>query len=165
MLRKLLDKVTGGDYVFNEAGLALIKEYEGLRLKAYLCSAGVPTIGYGTTIYPTGRAVELGDTCTAEEAEAYLRVDIARKEAALKRFLKAHAIPLTSNQYSALVSFAYNLGTGMVTGAERSIGKALRAKDFNKAAACFGLYNRAGGKVLLGLVRRRAAERALFLKP
>lgn len=178
MLRELFDRFTDAlgirsvkipyrvedNFEINQEGILLIKSFEGLSLKAYLCSAGVPTIGYGTTYYPDGRKVRLGETCTQEEAERYLIFDIHKKNIKLAPYLRGIGVKLTSNQYSALVSLAYNVGEGVITNSARSMSKAIKSGDYGAMAAAFLLYNRAGGRVLPGLVRRREAERALFLK-
>lgn len=136
----------------NEDGLELIKTYEGLRLKAYQDSVGVWTIGYGHT-----RTAKPGMTITAEEAEALLRQDLADAEKAVTRLVK---VPLNDNQYSALVSFVFNLGSGNF--AMSTLLKKINSGDIAGAAKEFKRWNRAGKKVLAGLVRRRDAEAALF---
>lgn len=152
------------NYEFNREGLLLITSFEGFYANAYICPAGIATIGYGTTIYPNGKKVKLGDTCTREEAEGYLIYDINKKQNKLAPYLRSIGLELTSNQYSALVSLAYNVGEGVLVNTSRSMGKAIRNKDYKAMADCFLLYTRGGGKVLAGLVRRREAEKALFLK-
>jgi lysozyme len=151
-------------YVFNREGLELIKSFEGFYQNAYLCSAGVPTIGYGTTIYPDGTKVSLGQVCTKAKAEIWLEIDISRKQNKVAPCLRAIGAELTSNQYSALISLVYNVGEGVVTNTARSMYKAIRSGDYALMADTFLLYNKAGGKPLAGLIRRREAERALFLK-
>lgn len=93
--------------ITNKAGIQIIKDSESLRLKAYLCPAKVWTIGWGTTVYPNGEKVKEIDTCTKEDAERWLMADIKKAELSLNRLLKQ---PINSNQFSALVSFVYNLG-------------------------------------------------------
>jgi lysozyme len=143
----------------NQAGVELIKEFEGLRLRAYLCPAGVATIGYGTTIYPTGRKVQLGDTCTEGQAEQFLRHDLRAFEREVERMVR---VPVNPNEYSALVSFAYNLGAEALR--KSTLMRLLNAHNYAGAAEQFARWTYAGGKSLPGLVRRRAAERALFTK-
>lgn len=139
----------------------LIEEFEGLRLKAYLDAVKIPTIGYGTTRYPDGSKVRLGDTCTESEANQWLDLFIVKKIFPI--LLPAISVDITNNQFCALVSLAYNLGP---TGAKNSkVVKALNAgRPVIEAADGFLFHNRAGGKVLRGLTRRRKAERELFLK-
>jgi lysozyme len=136
-----------------KAGLDLIKEFEGLKLRAYLCPAKVWTIGYGST----GPHVTAGKVITNAEAEDLLKEDLARFERAVTGFV---TVPLTQNQYDALVSFAFNVG---ISALERStLLKRVNAKRFDDVPAEFLKWNRAGGRPLAGLTRRRAAEAALF---
>jgi len=137
----------------NEAGLALIKVYEGLRLKAYQDSVGVWTIGYGHT-----NNVKPGDVLSDEsQASGLLAFDLANAEAAVSRLVK---VDLTDNQFAALVSFVFNLGSGNF--AMSTLLKKINSGDMAGAAKEFKRWNRAGKKVLAGLVRRRDAEAALF---
>lgn len=136
----------------SETGLALIRQFEGLRLSAYRCPAGIPTIGYGTTA-----GVKMGDTITKERAEELLREDVKRFEAQVLRLVK---VPLTQGQFDALVSFVYNLGAGNLSNS--TLLRLLNAGDYKGAAAQFDRWVYASGKRLSGLVKRRAAERALF---
>ena len=138
----------------NEAGLALIREFEGCRLDAYLCPAGIPTIGYGAT----GPDIRMGMVWTQEQADARLVEDLARFAAGVERLVQ---VDLTDNQFAALVSFAYNVGLGALAGS--TLLRKLNADDFQGAADQFARWNKGGGRVLPGLVRRRAAERDLFL--
>lgn len=139
-------------------GVELIKEFEGCRLTAYRCPAGVWTIGYGHTGTVDGKAVASGMTITAKKATELLKKDLAKFEAAVNAYVTA---PITQNMFDALVSFAYNCGAGALKGS--TLLKKLNAKDYNGAAEQFPLWNKAGGKVLKGLVRRRERERQLFL--
>ena len=134
-------------------GLELIKEFEGLRLKAYLCSAKVWTIGYGHT-----KGVKKGDTCTQEEADAFLVADVKWVLTAVERTVK---VPLTSGQRAAVNSFIFNCGAGAFR--TSTLLRKLNAGDYKGAADEFPRWNKAGGKVIKGLVRRRAAERKVFL--
>ena len=138
----------------SERGLALIRQFEGLRLSAYKCPAGVPTIGYGTT-----KGVKMGDTITRDEADRLLLEDAQRFADHVKALVK---VPLNQNQTDALVSFVYNIGPA-------AFGKSTMLKLINQgliedAANQFLRWNRAGGQVLAGLTRRRIAERELFLR-
>lgn len=139
-------------------GLELIKEHEGLRLKAYLCQAGIPTIGYGHT-----KGVKLGDTTTAEQAEAWLKEDVSDSENGVNSLVK---ITITQNQFDALVSFVFNLGSGAF--GSSTLLKKLNSGDYSAAADQFLVWNkvRVNGKLQIsnGLKRRRKAERELFLK-
>ena len=136
-----------------KAGLDLIKDFEGWRDTAYLCPANVLTIGYGST----GPHVKAGMKISKERGEELLKDDLDRFEKAVTRLV---TVPLHQNQYDALVSFAFNVG---ISALERStLLKRVNAKLFDQAAAEFAKWNRAGGRVLAGLTRRRAAEAALF---
>ena len=139
----------------NKAGLDLIKKFEGLRLKSYKCPGGKWTIGYGHT----GQSIKSGQTITEHQADAILDVDVDKFERGVLAALDGH--PVTENQFSALVSFAFNLGTAAL--ARSSLLKKLKAGDIAGAAAEFMKWQYAAGKVLPGLLKRRAEERALFL--
>ena len=143
----------------NKIGLKLIAQFEGCYLQAYLCPANVWTIGIGTTIYPNGVKVKKGDKCTLEQAHEYLAHDMIEFEKTVNDSVK---VPLSQNQFDALVSLTYNIGSAAFKNS--TLLKKLNAKDFTGAADQFLVWNRGGGKVLKGLVRRREAERALFLK-
>ena len=146
--------------ITNAAGLSLIRQAEGLRLRAYLCPANVWTIGIGTTVYPDGRKVRSGDKCTEQQADRYLAHDLQEFERAVAAMV---TVPLTGNQFAALVSLAYNVGIGALRGS--TLLRLLNAGDYAGAANQFPRWNRGGGRVLPGLVKRRAAERDLFLTP
>lgn len=143
----------------SQTGINLIKGFEGKRLTAYDDSVGVWTIGYGTIKYPNGIRVKKGDTCTELQAENYLKSDLVKFENAINRLVK---VPLNQNQFDALASFTYNLGETNLS--KSTLLRKLNAKDYKGAADQFLVWNKAGGKVMNGLVRRREAERNLFLK-
>lgn len=139
------------------AGVELIKSHEGLSLKAYPDpgSGGEPwTIGYGHT-----GGVKRGDVITQSQADAFLRDDLRRFERAVSRL----APNTTQNQFDALVSFAFNLGEGNLE--KSTLLKKHNAGDYAGAAKEFIRWNRAAGKVLNGLTRRRTEEAALYAKP
>ena len=138
----------------NAQGLALIKEYEGLKLKAYYCPAGVLTIGYGST----GPHVKEGMVISEKEADELLQKDLERFEQGVHDLVQ---IPITENQFSALVSFAFNVGLGNLR--RSTLLRKLNTRDYEGASKEFERWNKAGGVVLMGLVRRRAAEKELFL--
>lgn len=145
----------------SQRGVDLIKQFEGFRANRYLDSVGVPTIGYGTT---AAVVKPLPATCTREQAESWLRTGLAKSyEPAVNAIINA-GVPLNSNQFDALVSFAYNLGPGAL-GTGSTMGQRLRAHDYRGASAAFMLYVNAGGRPLQGLINRRAAERKLFDTP
>ena len=139
----------------NQAGIELLKRAEGLRLTAYKDPVGIWTIGYGST-----RNVKPGMRISAEEAEQLLKMDLWRFEKAVQVLTK---VPLTDNQFSALVSFAYNIGENAL--AKSTLLRKLNAGDYQGAAKEFRRWVKAGGITLPGLVRRREAEMQLFLKP
>lgn len=135
------------------AGLALIKSREGCRLKAYLCPAKVWTIGYGHT----GPEVHDGLVWTQEEADAVLQADLLRFDA----FVSKTCPDASGEQHSAMVCLAFNIGNGAF--AKSSVARLHNAGKYAEAAQAFLLWNKAGGKVLAGLVQRRAAESVLYL--
>lgn len=134
-------------------GVALIKKFEGCELEAYQCSANVWTIGYGHT-----RGVEEGDTCSQEDAESMLVADLQEFEGYVNDIVKC---PLEQNQFDALVAWTYNLGPTNLR--ESTLLIRLNDQDYHDAPTQIRRWNKAGGKVLDGLVRRREAEALLFL--
>jgi lysozyme len=143
----------------NARGVELIKHFEGLYLTAYRCPAGVWTIGYGHTgIEHQDGTVRPGRKITKEEAEELLRHDMREFGTRVAPLVK---VPLNDDQFSALVSFAFNVGMSAFTGS--TLRKKLNAGDYAGAAAEFAKWTKAAGKTLSGLVRRRASERNLFL--
>lgn len=136
----------------SQRGIDLIKEFEGLRLTAYRCPAGVYTIGYGHT-----RRVKRGMKITEEEASAFLTADLLNSEKAVERYDSVYH--WNQNEFDALVSFTFNCGATNL----RSLLRNGR-RNRSQIAATLPLYRKAGGKVLRGLERRRAAEKALFLE-
>ncbi|MCH7381355.1 lysozyme [Acinetobacter higginsii] len=151
--------VTGSSMTTSQTGINLITSFEDLELKAYLCPAGVWTIGFGTTVYPDGTKVKKGDACTAEQAKAYFAYDLKRFENAVNSGL---TVTINQNQFDALVSLTYNIGETALK--KSTLLAKLNKGDLKGAAEQFTVWNKGGGKVLNGLVRRRAAERDLFLK-
>ena len=141
------------------SGVDLICNFEGLRLKAYDDGVGVWTIGYGTTKYPNGIRVKKGDTCTLEQAKAYMQNDLKAFERTVN---DAVNVSINQNQFDALVSLAYNIGATAFK--KSTLVKRLNEGNYKAAANQFNVWVNAGGKRMQGLVNRRAAERALFLK-
>jgi lysozyme len=141
-------------FTYSDAGLALTKSFEGLRLTAYQDCAGVWTIGYGHT----GPGVHEGQTITEFEAEALLRTDLAAAVACVNR---AVTEAITQPQFDALVDFCFNAGRGSFLGS--TLLRLINAGDPSAAVAQFGLWVHAGGAVVAGLVRRRKAEADLFV--
>ncbi|WP_441368263.1 lysozyme [Acinetobacter lwoffii] len=141
------------------SGVDLICNFEGLRLKAYDDGVGVWTIGYGTTKYPNGIRVKKGDTCTLDQAKAYMQNDLKAFEQTVSSAVK---VPINQNQFDALVSLAYNIGSTAFKNS--TLVRQLNEGNYNAAANQFNVWVNAGGKRMQGLVNRRAAERTLFLK-
>ncbi len=138
-------------------GKEIIKKWEGLRLKAYLCPAGVPTIGYGHTYN-----VKMGQTISVVQAELFLDHDYQDAEEQVLSLVK---VPLTENQLGALTSFVFNLGSGNLR--ISTLLRKLNLGDYSGAAEQFGAWNKArvnGAMIALdGLTKRRADEKNLFL--
>lgn len=135
----------------NQAGLALIESFEGCKLKAYKDTGGVWTIGVGhTPAFP-------GQTITQAQADTLLHADLKSAEATVERLVK---VPLTDNQFAALVSFVFNLGSGQFKSS--TLLRKLNAGDYAGAKAEFPRWNKDNGKEVAGLTRRRWAEAALF---
>lgn len=139
-----------------EKGLDLIKSFEGLRLETYLCSAGVPTIGYGTTRI-NNKPIELGMKITKEEAESFLKSDLSKFESAI---IKSVKVKLNQNQFDALVCFVYNIGIGNFNAS--TLLKLLNQGKIKESSEQFIRWNKVKGKVVNGLTRRREAEKKLF---
>jgi len=146
----------------SKAAIDLVKSFEGLRLKPYLDAVGIPTIGYGTIMYPDGKKVSLSDPEISEaKSIEYLEYEINQKASAVE---KMTSVALNDNEFDALVSFAYNVGVGALQ--KSTLLKFLNASQDRVAVADqFLRWNKAGGKELPGLTRRRQAERSLFLNP
>lgn len=143
----------------NNAGYQLICEFEGLRLKPYLCSAKVPTIGYGNTYYPDGKRVTLLDKEITKEYAFEIFKGIADKYA--KRVSEMVKKPLTQNQLNALVSFAYNVGTGAFS--TSTLLKKVNANPNDLTIRNeFAKWNKANGKVIQGLINRRKKESDVY---
>lgn len=144
-----------GSMSISDAGVELVAKFEGCRLEAYKCPAGVWTIGYGHTA-----GVKEGDTLPSkEQARVLLKEDLAKYAASVNNCVKKGLIsfPLNQNQFDALTSFCYNCGAG-------NLQKLVSGRDAATVAEKLLAYNKGGGKVLAGLVRRREEERALFLR-
>jgi GH24 family phage-related lysozyme (muramidase) len=136
-------------------GIALIKSFEGLSLNKYQDIVGKWTIGYGHLILPD----EVFNVALTEaQAETLLRRDLAVSEKGVNQYV---LVPLTQNQFDALVSFTFNLGVGNLKSS--TLLRVLNAHQYQSAADEFLRWDKAGGKQVAGLTRRRAAERALFI--
>tara|TARA_R100000781_G_scaffold80708_1_gene49794 strand:- start:261 stop:716 length:456 start_codon:yes stop_codon:yes gene_type:complete len=136
----------------SKEGISLIKSFEGCELESYRCSANVPTIGYGHTAN-----VSDGDTCTLEEAETMLSEDLEEFENYVKKYVESD---LEQNEFDALVAWTYNLGPANLK--ESTMLQELNAGNFEEVPRQMKRWNRAGGEVLDGLIRRREAESLLF---
>lgn len=151
----------------SEKGQQLIKKTEAFMSRPYRCPAGVPSIGYGTTVYPNGKAVSMYDPAiTIEQANAYFAHDLNRFERDVLSLVK---VPMTQGQFDALVSFAYNCGPDIDKDdiaeglGDSTLLKKFNAGDVQGAADEFPKWNKAKGKVQRGLTIRRNNERAMFL--
>jgi lysozyme len=140
-------------------GLRLIKEFEGCKLTSYKCPAGVWTIGIGSTRYSDGSAVKQGQTLVNEEAALLL---LSKTLTSYEHAVNAIKVDLTQNEFDALVSLTYNIGAGNL--ASSTLVKMLKAGDpKSEIAQQFLRWDKANGKPLAGLTRRRNAEAELFL--
>ena len=140
---------------YSKNGLGLTESFEGCRLVAYQDSVGIWTIGYGHT-----KGIVEGMTCTQEQAEQWLLADVANAVAAVNRLVH---IAMSQDEFDSLVDFTFNLGVGNFAGS--TLLKLLNARDIEGAANEFAKWDEAGGVVVAGLLRRRLAERALFVTP
>lgn len=143
----------------SQKGIDLIKEFEGYRSQAYLDSGGLATIGYGTTRI-NGVPVQMGMTCTREEAEQWLYSDMSDFEVAVGKYI---TVELNQNEFDALVCFTYNVGSRALS--KSTLRKKLNLGDRDGAAEQFKRWNKVGKKVVAGLTRRRLAESILFSTP
>lgn len=153
---KAIDEAEGVEsaaHRISDKGLALIKEFEGCVLTAYRDPVGILTIGYGST----GPHVKPGMTISKQAAEALLREDLERFEEAVENLTGGK---VTQSQFDALVAFSFNVGEEAL--ARSTLLKLHNAGDYDSAAEQFARWNRAGGRVLAGLTRRRAAEAELY---
>ena len=145
----------------NERGIEMVKSFEGLALRPYVCAGGVNSVGYGATRSSNGRPFNLDMEPITEaeaETETLLIRDLDSSEGWVSRLIKT---ALTENQYSALTSFTFNVGAGALQ--RSTLRMKLNRSEYQGAADEFPKWRIAGGRILAGLVRRRAAERALFL--
>ena len=143
----------------SQKGLELIKSFEGLSLKPYVCSGGINTIGYGSTYYTNGKKVLLSDQpITKQEAEELIKNSLSTYEKAVDSFCRDD---ISQSQFDALVSFAYNLGTGALQ--KSTLIKKVNANPQDLTIKDeFLKWNKAGGRALAGLTKRRQAEADLY---
>jgi lysozyme len=144
------------NFKYSNSGLELTKQFEGCELKAYQDQVGVWTIGYGHT----GTDVKKGLTITEEQASTLLAADVAWAVTCVNKSVK---VAINQNQFDALVDFVFNLGCANL--GQSTLLRLLNSGDSSDAAKEFLRWNRAGGKVVAGLTRRRQAEMDLFNKP
>ena len=139
-------------------GIPIIRKFEGLKLRAYLCPADVWTIGYGNTFYENGSKVQEGEKITLDRADKLLFFVVTKFEAEVKKLVKSS---LNDNQLGALTSFAFNVGAGNL--AKSTLLKKVNANPNDVTIRDeFMRWTKAGGKVLNGLVTRRKAEADLY---
>ncbi len=144
----------------NKAGADLIKEFEGCKLKAYQCSAKKWTIGYGNTFFEDGTPVVAGNAISQQKAEDMFELIASEFASKVAKLVKSN---VTENQFGALVSFAYNCG--VVNLQKSTLLKKVNANHNDTSIKSeFAKWNKAGGKVLAGLTRRREAESNLYFK-
>ncbi len=143
----------------SKSAINILKEHEGIKLNAYLCPAGVATIGFGTT-----QGVKLGQVISMDQAEALLQNDLKRFE---QYVLSGVKVPLTQNQFDALVSLIYNIGPGNFKSS--TVLRMINEKNLEGIKTSWILWNkiRVKGELVVspGLVKRRKSELELFLKP
>lgn len=144
----------------NKAGADLIKSFEGCKLDAYKCSANKTTIGYGNTYYEDGSLVQMGDRITQERAESLFELIADSFASKVKPLITSN---VNSNQFDSLVSFAYNCGIGNLK-SSTLLRKVNANPNDPTIRAEFEKWNKASGKVLAGLTRRRKAEADLYFK-
>lgn len=142
----------------NQNGKNLIKKHEGLRLTAYKCSAGVDTIGYGSTFYEDGSKVKPGDKITLERANKLFDNTVSQFAKRVKELVKSD---LTENQFAALVSFAFNVGIAAL-GRSTLLKKVNANPDDPTIRDEFMKWTKAGGRILRGLAKRREEEATLY---
>ena len=144
----------------NKKGIALMHHFEGCELEAYLCPAKIPTIGWGNTRYEDGNPVNMGDKITQERADELFENILNTFAVGVKKLVKSN---INENQFSALVCFAYNVGLGNLQ--KSTLLRVLNANPNDlEIRNQFMRWNKAGGKVLNGLTRRRQAEADLYFE-
>lgn len=148
-------------FELSSKGFELIAEFEGFRSTPYRDAVGVPTIGFGNTYYLDGTKVKMTDKPLSRDEAKQLKLSIINKDFAPAVRRLTFGMNLTQNQFDALVSLAYNIGTGAL--AKSSVIRYLKVGNKQAAADAFLMWDKAGGKTLKGLTRRRRAERVLFL--
>lgn len=143
----------------SQKGIDLIAAFEGCRLKAYKCPAGVNTIGYGTTVYENGQPVRMGDQITLQRAKELLKHEVDMKAVGVNTMLGSTKV--TQNQFDALVSFAYNCGTGALK-KSTLLKKVLANPNDPEIRNQFARWNKVNGQPWEGLTIRRRKEADLY---
>ena len=139
-------------------GIAIIRKYEGLKLRAYICPSGLPTIGYGATFYMNGSRVQIGDVITIDHADKLLHFQVKLFADEVRRTVKSN---INENQLGALVSFCFNVGGARFSSS--TLAKKVNANPSDSTIRNeFMRWTRGGGKVLPGLVKRREEEANLY---
>ena len=156
-LEALSEHKTKLKYSLSDNGMKLLEQFEGLRLEAYLDSASIATIGFGSIKYPNGNKVKLGDKITKAQAKEYKLHDLKEFENTVNTSVN---IPLSQNQYDALVSLSYNIGSSAFKNS--TLLKKLNNKDYKGAAEQFLVWINSGGRKVKGLENRRKSEMKLF---
>ena len=151
-IEKLLQVIKGSNMKISEEGKSLIKKFEGCKLEAYLCPAQKWTIAYGRI-----KNVKEGDTCSQEQAEEWLNEELVEYEEYVEKLVE---VPLSQCQFDALVAWTYNLGPSNLSSS--TMLKCLNKAEFERVPFEIKRWNKAGGEVLDGLIRRREAEAMLF---
>jgi lysozyme len=142
-------------------GIAIIRKYEGLKLRAYICPSGLPTIGYGATFYMNGSRVQIGDVITIDHADKLLHFQVKLFADEVRRTVKSN---INENQLGALVSFCFNVGGAAF--AKSTLARKVNANPSDPTIRNeFMRWTRGGGKVLPGLVKRREEESNLYYAP
>lgn len=143
----------------NSKGIEILKKFEGIKLKPYLDSGGIPTIGIGTTIYDNGKKVTMKDPAiSVQRAEDLLKNHVASLEKAITSLVK---VTVSDDQFSALICLVYNIGIGAFTNS--TLLKVLNLGQYDKAADQFLVWNKVNSKVVDGLTKRRESEKTLFV--
>ena len=140
--------------ITGKKGIGLIKKYEGCKLNAYICPGGISTIGYGNTYYENGSKVKIGDTITQQRAEELLLNLLPKYEATVKNNIHR---TLSQNEFDALVSFCWNCGSS------ETLFRLVNENSYDTAQWWKTHYIKSGGKVLNGLIKRRAEEAELYV--
>jgi lysozyme len=139
-------------------GIAIIRKYEGLKLRAYICPSGLPTIGYGATFYMNGSRVQIGDVITIDHADKLLHFQVKLFADEVRRTVKSN---INDNQLGALVSFCFNVGGAAFS--KSTLARKVNANPNDSTIRNeFMRWTRGGGKVLPGLVKRREEEANLY---